>query len=587
DSTTRLHIADMRPHLLLSFLVLSVAMHGDPIRCGDGRVDQVIDAFESVGGWSAPYRDRDLPAVTLFSTDGCSNDALAVRWTLNGGEWIVLVRDLPQALDLTSFTHLRIALRGSNPNARLNLQIKLMDAHGKVFWTVAESVTDLPVWRPMYIDLRELTCFGDAAACPPGASLDRSRIAQIQIGIALCVRDGSLCEATEMHGGLDLDELAAVDLRPGAAHRVVMDRRERVIPDPDLRAEAAAAILGHQHANGLVPAWFPEATPNYNTYTEAAALLVFADEFSRTGDVRYRDAAVRLTEALLALQIAPPLRNAGAWMSAYTLRDGAIDSFDGSCTGDETLIDGDDRDLNRCMWVGNVGWAVIALVRARDAQLPVDRAALSAAIAAAVDWIHAQVGRMAAYPDLVTRGLEGNISAWFGLAAAGSSHANALADAIWTHGWDPVEQRLKMGVGDTDFGSAIDMSGSWGAQFLWRTGRSREALASQGYALSIFPTTSFDGAIDGLGDIAGPWTVTVEFGAQAAAAGIAGANAIMSEISRLKHPDGSFPGGTDDWYGGIGTPWTTTMTGVAPTAWVYFAQNGDPLLGRKGRVVRR
>ncbi len=573
--------------VLVIALFIAAPAAGDPIRCADGRVDQVIDAFDSVSGWSAPYRDRDLPAVTLSSTDGCSNKALAVRWTLNGGEWIVLVRDLPQTLNLTPFTHLRVALRGSNPDERLNLQIKLMDASGKVFWVVAESVTDLPVWRPMYVDLRELTCFGDAVACPAGAALDRARITQIQIGLALCVRDGALCEPTDRHGGIDLDELAAVDLRPGASNRVLMTRRERVIPNPDLRSETAAAILGHQHANGLVPAWFPEAVPNYNTYAEAAALLVFVEEYQRTGDVRYRDAAVRLTNALLSLQLRSPLRNAGAWMSAYTLRDGAIASFDGSCTGDESLVDGDDREINRCMWVGNVGWAVLALVRARDAQLPVDRVALNASISAARDWTAAQIGRMPAYPQLLTRGLEGNISAWFALAAAASPAAMPLAGAIFAHGWDPVEQRLKMGVGETDFGSAIDMSGSWGAQFLWRTGRSREALASQGYALSIFPTTSFNDAYHGLGDIAGPWTVTVEFSAQAAAAGIAGSNAVMAEIHRLKHPGGSFPGGPGEWYGGIGTPWTTTMTGVAPTAWVYFAQNGDPLLGSKGRVVRR
>lgn len=572
------------PLAIWTLLFASVLAAPRPIHCGDGRVDQVIDGFDTIGGWAVRFRDRDLPAVTLSPVAGCSGEALAVRWDLNGGEWLVLVRDLEQPLDLSNRTHLRIALRGSHPGARLNFQLKLMDADGSVFWQVAESVTDLPVWRPMYVDLRELTCFGDAATCA-GATLDHSKISQIQIGIALCMRDGALCEATSMSGGLDLDELAAVDLRPGAPHRVVVGQRERVIRNPDLRSETAAAILGHAHANGLVPAWFPEPSPNYNTYAEAAALLVFVAEHRRTGDVRYRDAAVRLANALIDLQLAAPRRNAGAWMSAYTLRNGAIESFDAACTGDEAMIDGDDRDINRCSWVGNVAWAVLALVRAREAGLPVAR--LGASIEAATAWIVAQIGRMPAYPTLVTRGLEGNVSAWFALAAVNAPQAKSFGEAVYAHGWDPVEQRLKMGAGATDFGSAIDMSGSWGAQFLHRIGRTEAALASQGYAASIFPTTSFDGTIEGMGDIAGPWTVTVEFGAQAAAAGIAGANAIMSEIVHLKHPDGSFPGGADEWYGGIGTPWTTTMTGVAPTAWVYFAQNGDPLASTRRRSVRR
>lgn len=554
----------MRLMLLLALLASSA--NAVPIRCGDGRVDAVIDTFDFIVPWSARFLDRDLPSVTLTPVPGCTNGALGVRWDLRGGEWFVLVRDLPQPLDLTPFTHLRLALRGTNPGARLNLQLKLMDARGTVFWVVAESVTDLPVWRPMYVDLRELTCFGDS--CAP---FDFTRVAQLQIAIALCLRDGAPCESTDRAGGVDLDELAAVDLRPGAAHRVVAAGRERVIPDPDVRAGAAAAILGHQHANGLVPAWFPEPSPNYNTYAEAVALMVFADEYRRTGDTRYRDAAVRLGNALKSLQ----LRN-GAWFSAYTLRNGAIGSYDGTCTGNES----GDADVNRCMWVGNTAWAVLALLRARGI------VEADASIAAATSWLAAQIGRTSEFPDLVTSGLEGNISTWFALDAAGSPRAPALAGAIYRHGWDPVERRLKLGARNSDFGSAIDMSGSWGAQFLRRTGRAFDALAAQGYALSVFPTSSFDGSIEGMGDIAGPWTVTVEFGAQAAAAEISGANQILRELLKLQRPDGSFPGGADEWYGGVGTPWTTTMTGVAPTAWVYFAQNGDPLLGMKRRTAR-
>ncbi len=559
-----MHIEVMRWLVLVA--LLSLAANAAPIRCGDGRVDAVIDTFDFTTAWSARFRDRDLPQVTLASVPGCTNGALGVRWTLNGGEWFVLVRDLAQPLDLTPFTHLRLAIRGTNPNERLNLQIKLMDASGSLYWIVAESVTDLPVWRPMFVDLRELTCFG---ACD--GPLDLAHITQIQIALALCIRDGVPCEATAKSGGLDLDELAAVDLRPGASHRVVATKREPVIVDPDLRAETAAAILGHQHANGLVPAWFPEATPNYNTYTEAVALMVFADEWHRTHDARYRDAAVRLANALMSLQLPN-----GAWFSAYTLRNGGVASFDASCTGNES----GDADTNRCMWVGNVSWAVLGLLRANDI------VSVNASVANATRWLASQIGRTDAYPDLVTSGLEGNVSTWFALAGAGAPEARALANAIYARGWDPVEARLKMGARTSDFGSAIDMSGSWGAQFLRRIGHSRDALASQGYALSVFPTSSFDGSVEGMGDIAGPWTVTVEFGAQAAAAEIPGSNAIMRELVKLKHPDGSFPGGADEWYGGVGTPWTTTMTGVAPTAWMYFAQNGDPLLHAKRRSAR-
>lgn len=49
----------------------------------------------------------------------------------------------------------------------------------------------------------------------------------------------------------------------------------------------------------------------------------------------------------------------------------------------------------------------------------------------------------------------------------------------------------------------------------------------------------------------------------------------MREIYALQSPDGSFPGSPDDFLGG--GAWLTTWHGVAPDAWVYFANAGSPL----------
>jgi hypothetical protein len=69
--------------------------------------------------------------------------------------------------------------------------------------------------------------------------------------------------------------------------------------------------------------------------------------------------------------------------------------------------------------------------------------------------------------------------------------------------------------------------------------------------------------------------MTVEFGAQLAEAGIAGADYVMSEIYALQKPDGSLPGSTDDFSGG--SSWTTRWTGLSSSGWVYFAIAGSPL----------
>ena len=111
-----------------------------------------------------------------------------------------------------------------------------------------------------------------------------------------------------------------------------------------------------------------------------------------------------------------------------------------------------------------------------------------------------------------------------------------------------------------------------------------EALDSQGYTATVLRTRSFSETVTGYGDIAGPFTVAIEFTAQAAVAGIQDADSVMNEIYPLQMTDhqyaGAFPGATDHWYGGSLPPWNTTMSGVSPTAWVYFASSYiDPLGG--------
>ena len=560
-----------------------------PTTCGDGQIDAIIDNFENASLWSTCYCGVGVPGPLLAISEGCSGNALAVSYDLSTEPikegWFVITRTFTTPLNLSNYSHLRIALRGSNINARHTLQIKLVNHVGdsdRLYWRTAESVTDLPVWRPLYIDLKEFTCFGVEDICGSQPPLDVSAITRIEIGASRCVRANEMeCETpSENSNVLYLDELAAVDLRPGASNRLVQGSLEQVVPNPDLRSSTASAILYHQDSTGLVPAWFDESTANYNTYAEAMALHLFIDEYERTNNADYRNAANRLAQKLLALQIPDAKTNAGAWYTAYKNDAGNIVSMDTSCTGDEDLT----ADIDRCSWIGNTGWMVIGLARLKKSGIYSDVPALSSSIDKAAIWMVRQIGRISEYPGLVTEGTEGNISTYFGLIAAGRDwEASQLGDNIYIYGWDSTEQRMKIGAKSSDYATAMDVSGSWGAKFLRYIGKAEEALSSQGYAATILRTTSFDtnnfasSIVKGYGDIAGPWTMTVEFGAQAAAAGILYSNYIMEQIYLLQHADGSFPGSTDNWYGGTVAPWTTTMTGVPPTAWVYFAQNKDPI----------
>ena len=62
-----------------------------PNACGDGRVDVVIDDFETVSAWKLCCSDGDLPVVHLEEALGCSGGALGADYR---PQWRGLVRDL-------------------------------------------------------------------------------------------------------------------------------------------------------------------------------------------------------------------------------------------------------------------------------------------------------------------------------------------------------------------------------------------------------------------------------------------------------------------------------------------------------------
>jgi hypothetical protein len=134
-------------------------------------------------------------------------------------------------------------------------------------------------------------------------------------------------------------------------------------------------------------------------------------------------------------------------------------------------------------------------------------------------------------------------------------------------------------MGITDPGLALDVVGNWGALFLRHQGLHEEALVASSLGAGIFPVAAWDESMVGMGDIAGPWQPTVEFTGQYIAAGGIGSQYLLEQMEILEDPDapGSYPGSPDDYSAGIG--WNTSMHGIAPSSWVYFAHHGGILLG--------
>ena len=211
----------MRVAAVLAFLLLAAPASAQWANtCGDGRVDKIVDGFDDLSGWSYCCSDREMSPATLTAVAGCSGQALRIAYNL-ASEWLVVLRTMaPQ--NLSPYTHLRLALRGGSADAHHDVQVKIGDAAGRVNWLLLRSVGDLPVWRVVYIDLRELECFDTATACAVKGPLDLTKIARLEIAVSRC-RDGAgkECEPGSSANAIDIDELAAVDLKPGSPRRIV------------------------------------------------------------------------------------------------------------------------------------------------------------------------------------------------------------------------------------------------------------------------------------------------------------------------------------------------------------------------------
>jgi hypothetical protein len=141
--------------------------------------------------------------------------------------------------------------------------------------------------------------------------------------------------------------------------------------------------------------------------------------------------------------------------------------------------------------------------------------------------------------------------------------------------WDARTGHLLMGPESYD--NALDVAGNLGSYFLRRRGRVDLALRSLSTSQTLFATRSFDGSVKGFGDILGPWTVNGEWGVgQYAAAGGPHANFVLNEYLDL-HPNGGLMLGSPDEFSADFLSFNTPTGGVATTAWIYHAIDGQLL----------
>lgn len=496
-------------------------------------VGQILGDVEPTS-WDV-YVDGHGSMANLSAGGGCAG--MDLDYSLVAGpedDWVVARRELPPT-DLGGADFLLVPFAGEEVAPR-TLEIKLQDGDGCMTMQSLELVTDLPVCRTAVLRMEGFTVPG-AASC--GGTTDPSNITAIEIGIS------EAGAAMTDSGVLGTVSLGPIRFATDAELRRPMTSFECSGPRGDVMARIARRLLLEQRPHGLVPSWYDE-TPNYNTYTQAMALVVLSLEHARSGNPAYRAGAEALAQRLLAMQ--GQTVGLGAWSDLYE------DDGHGGLQGLPSAS------------VSTVARTVIGLRIFLAHASPADPSPHELAIADAAAWIEAQ-------PDLSSRGTVDLISAYFAMLAAGSPRAASdIAMELMTSRWDAADRYFPMSADGPYL--AIDVMCGWGSELLRREGLELEALESCGLAAGIFPVRSFDDAVAGLGDIAGPWQPSVELTGSYAHAGGLGAETVLEQMLALEDPasPGAFPGAVADFEGGPG--WNTSMHGISPSSWVYLALHG-------------
>jgi hypothetical protein len=539
------------------------------------RTGDLVLPINGAGNWSI-YTDIN-GSVAVEAVAGCEGAGSGARLTfdLGDGEWVVAASNdnFATPLDLSAYSHLWVPFRGT-AGVPVAFEIKLRDSAGALSVARMDGGAGLPAWRSWAVDKREFV--------PQIGTLDFTAITALEFAFSWPLAGGG-----PRSGTVEVGAPSAWNL---AAERPAVTGFERVARDDTAMAAIAADLLARQQPHGFIPAWF-ELAPNWHLYANAMALIVFSLEYERltgTGDPSvsaYLDAAHLLADRLVELQ-------------QRSARDGAWDDSFREVNGNLELH----PSGSRVVWVGSTAWAGIALILARDL-LP-DGSRYDSAIADAAQFYSAEQNcrATAGLPaGSVTEGTEGNISSHLFLAAAaarglsGTANPDALAGFIASNLYDPQQQRFFCGA-HVDFGAGfdrnnctlggsgavvggdargcLDVTGNWGVEWLNRQNRSADALMGLAYSRHVFATRGFaDPGVKGMGDIAGPWTPTVEHGAgQWAAAGGPDSNYVMAEAHAKLCGDGACRGAADNFAAGIG--WNTVSTGIAPGAWMYLAWHG-------------
>lgn len=484
----------------------------------------VIDAMESIGYWTSPT--DGVATASLSVTTGYVGNGLLMNYNLGSNKtaWVQFKLEPPAPMDFTSGDHIRFHYKSvsGSPNS---IEIGIQDTLGNNYFVGGRTTSSAVTWWT-YVTL-DLKNFEYNGAHFP----DFSKVKALFVSVVNASggdQGGS--------GAILMDELELLNL----ASRPIPTAFEMIIPNGAATQKAVQWVAQRQQPTGLLKSWQEEAATNAYLYDQALGIRLLTDTNSTL--------ARTLVDRIIQLQ-----NPGGYWYDDYDYTNLA------AVPTTNTPI-------------GSNAWMVFALAY-HGAQTGYP-AATNAAIKGA-NWLatlqrsDGGVTQLSLTPqDPPT---EGDLDVWWAFHVTGlTTQADKLRDFMLGSVWDDSMGRFKSS--DVSYDIFLDNQ-TWGAPFLAANCRSADALRSLSYAVSTLSVTSPVGTTYGF-DGAGPFAPWFEGTGQYVAAGGQNCQNYYDQISSQQAPDGGIPNSTIDFTGYI--VWLSTMHGIAPTCWFYFASIGGP-----------
>jgi hypothetical protein len=523
------------PALVIGLLLFLIASSLAQSPCSPGWNGQVlISGDEDPKNWS--IESDNGSSGTFDVVPAFIGNGVRLNWNIGAGNWVQAKHTFPQPVDLSQKDIFGVSLKGSYA-IKNRVSLMFADVNGVFFGMDCDGINTISRWmKNLPLPKKVFYHFFTIGPNPNLKAIDWSQIDRVFV----VVKRPSAGQGGG-NGQLTIDHLQA----DRAADWPRQTHFETIRPDTAAAARAVRYLLNQQKPTGLFVSWKEERPPIAWLYDQALVLIVLTREGVWRNSVPLNAAAQqaqKLTHFLRTVQ-KPDNHWPRAWNPA---------------TGQELVDDG---------WVGDQAWWTMALME--YARKSGDATAYASAQKGA-DWLAAKIEPI----GKVVPSTEGTVDTWWAMIATKRyEQADKIQNYLLAKVWDADLKYWWRGAGDPFI--AMDCA-TWVGAFAKspRVNKPEMALAALSLVRRTLVTTDDGGARCGF-DGMGPVSVWCEGTAQYISAGGENAQGFLDMLLSLQRADGGMPGSPNNWasdcYG-----WLSDWTGLAPTAWLYFALTQSP-----------